>query len=297
MGVPDARIVTLAARQHGVVSARQLAALGVTRDAIKHRLARGWLTRLHRGVYLVGPLGDDLTSLMAAALACGRTAVVSHHAAASLHGLRPQWRGAIDVTVTEGQPRCQPGLRVHRAAVAEDERTYAEGIPVTTPERTIRDLAHSTTDRELARLIEEAQVQHKLDEPSLTRAVQRAAGRRGARALRAAAPKAEREPQMTRSEAERRLVELVRKGGLPRPRTNARVGGYEVDALWERERLVVEVDGFAFHGGRQAFECDRRKDADLLAAGHRVLRVTWRQLADEPEAVVARVAAALASAA
>lgn len=292
MGVPDGRIAELAALQHGVVSARQLAALGVSRDAIKHRIAHGRLTRLHRGVYRVGPLGNDFTGLMAAVLACGPAAVVSHHAAAGLHGLRPEWRGAIDVTVPHGQPRTRPGLRVHRRPLPEEDRTEAGGIPVTTPARTIRDLAAHATKRDLGRLIEEAQIQRMLDEASLTRAVSQARGLRGARALRAAAPRTD--PSITRSEAERRLLELVRRSALPRPHTNARVKGYEVDALWRDQRLVVEVDGFAYHGGRAAFERDRRKDADLLAAGHRVLRVTWRQLADEPEAVVARIAAALA---
>jgi very-short-patch-repair endonuclease len=255
-------------------------------------VAHGRLTPLHRGVYRVGPLDGPFTGVMAAVLACGPRAVASHDAAAHLHGFR-EWRGAVDVTVPEGQRRHRPGVRVHRRPLEADEVTTAHGIPVTTPERTIRDLAAATTTRELARAIEEAQIQRRLDEASLARAVRRAAGRRGARALRAAAP--EDAPSLTRSEAERRLLELIRASGLPRPVTNARVARYEVDALWPEERLVVEVDGFAYHGGRGAFERDRRKDADLLAAGHRVLRVTWRQLADEPHAVVARVASALAT--
>ena len=99
----------------------------------------------------------------------------------------------------------------------------------------------------------------------------------------------------TRSEAERRLLRLVERARLPRPETNARLAGYEVDALWRLQRLIVEVDGYAFHGGREAFEQDRRRDADLMVAGHRVLRVTWRQLTREPEAVAARLAVTLAS--
>jgi very-short-patch-repair endonuclease len=105
------------------------------------------------------------------------------------------------------------------------------------------------------------------------------------------------QPQMTRSEAERRLLTLIERAALPRPRTNTRVGRYEVDALWPETRLIVEVDGFAFHGTRAAFERDRRRDADLTAMGFRVVRVTWRQLVDEPHLVVARLAGALARAA
>jgi very-short-patch-repair endonuclease len=101
-------------------------------------------------------------------------------------------------------------------------------------------------------------------------------------------------PAFTRSEAERRLLALIRAAGLPPPRTNVHVGPYEVDFLWPAHRLVVEVDGFAFHSSRAAFERDRRRDADLQARGLRVTRVTWRQLEREPHAVVARLAAALA---
>ena len=269
----------------------QLRAAGATRNAVAHRVASGLLTRLHRGVYRLGPTHTTLTSPMAAVLACGPTAVLSHHAAAALHGIRPARPGAIDVTVTRGHPGSRPGIRVHRGRL---DRTVVNGIPVTTVPRTLLDLAAALPERELDRAIEEAQIRRKLDLASLTDAVHEGRGHRGARALRAAAAKAT-EPQLTRSEAERRLVELIRRAELPRPNTNARLGGYEVDALWPAERLVVEVDGFAFHGGREAFERDRRKDAELLGAGYRVLRVTWRQIAHAPEAVVARLALALSA--
>src|SRR4051812_23175674 len=95
------------------------------------------------------------------------------------------------------------------------------------------------------------------------------------------------DPTLTRSEAERNLVDLIRKAGLPPPETNTRIAGHEVDAVWRARRLVVEVDGYAYHGTRAAFERDRRRDADLQAAGFRVLRITWRRLQDEPLAVAA----------
>jgi very-short-patch-repair endonuclease len=287
-------MVRLAARQHGVVAAKQLSALGLTRDAVKHRVRHGRLTPLHRGVYLVGPNETPLTRLMAATLACGPEAVLSHHAAAALHGFGRE-AAVIDVTVRSGQPRTRRGLRVHRAKLGDEDVTTREGIPVTTPARTITDLAKTTARRELGRAVEEALIQRCIDTDTLTRAVDEAAGRRGARALRATAQT--RDPQITRSEAERRLKRLIEQAGLERPETNRRVGGYEVDAVWRSRRLVVEVDGYAFHGGRAAFERDRRKDALLTASGWRVIRVTWRQLVDEPHLVVARVAAALALAA
>ncbi|HEV2813783.1 MAG TPA: DUF559 domain-containing protein [Solirubrobacteraceae bacterium] len=232
---------------------------------------------------------------MAAVLACGPSAVASHRAAAWLHGFGPEVRGPVDVTVRGGQPRTRAALRVHRARLRPDEVTRSRGIPVTTPARTIRDLARTATTRELQRAIEEAQIQRKLDHASLTDAVDEARGQRGVRALRATAARAD--PRITRSEAERRLLTLVEKAGLSAPESNVIVGRYEVDALWRRERLVVEVDGFAFHGSRTAFERDRRKDAELTARGWRVIRVTWRQLTDEPHLVVARLSAALARAA
>jgi very-short-patch-repair endonuclease len=100
-------------------------------------------------------------------------------------------------------------------------------------------------------------------------------------------------PQLTRSEAERRFLDLIERARLPRPRTNVRIGRYEVDLLWPEQRLIVEVDGYAFHSTRAAFERDRARDAELIAAGYHVIRVTWRQLVEEPEATVALLAAAL----
>ena len=117
-------------------------------------------------------------------------------------------------------------------------------------------------------------------------------GQRGARALWAVLGAG---LGLTRSEAERRFVELVDRARLPRPETNVRIGSYEVDALWRAERIVVEVDGYASHSSRTAFEHDRRKDATLQAQGFRVVRVTWRQLVDEPVAVAARLASTLAA--
>ena len=292
MGAVDDVIVALAARQHGVVATWQLAERGVSREAIRHRVARGWLTVVHRGVYRVGPVEAPRAKFMAAVLAAGPTAVVSHHSAAELHGFRPARAGDIDVTVKRKRNR-RPGIRIHRTRRLEpSDVTHHDAVPVTTPARTIRDLAPALSLRDLERTIEEAQIQKKLDRLSLTDVVDQARGKPGATALRAAATQAD--PQLTRSEAERRMLELIRRAGLPRPRTNARLGPWEVDLYWPERRLVVEVDGFAFHATRAAFERDRRKDAELDAMGISVRRLTWRQLTREPEAVVARLARALA---
>jgi very-short-patch-repair endonuclease len=178
-------------------------------------------------------------------------------------------------------------VRVHRRELAPDDWLVRDGLRLTTPARTIADLSSSVPAVALQRLIEDAQLARLA-----TRAQLEAYGR-GRPALRAALA-AHDEPRLTRSEAERRLLELVRAAGLPAPRTNVRIQGMEVDMLWPAERLVVEVDGYEHHGPRPAFERDRRRDGRLLAAGYRVLRVTWRQIVDEPERVIAVLAASLA---
>jgi very-short-patch-repair endonuclease len=157
-------------------------------------------------------------------------------------------------------------------------------VPLTSPERTLLDLAATTDPRTLERAVHQARSSERLQE-----AIERHAGRPGAAALQALL-----DAPLTRSEAERRLLHLIRAAGLPPPRTNVRIGRFEVDALGPAERLVVEIDGFAFHGSRAAFERDRARDAELQALGYRVMRITWRQLERGPHAVVARLAAALA---
>jgi very-short-patch-repair endonuclease len=271
----------LAARRHGVVTAADLAAAGLVRRAVSRRVAQGRLRRLHRGVFLVGPLEGPRTREMAAVLAVGHDAAISHRSAAALWEILPPVDDPIvDVSVTRGHPRHRPGIQVHRTRRLH--RSVNAGIPVTTPLRTLVDLAAVSVDaRELERAVEEAQVRRLV-----TRRDLEAQGNRFASAV-------DHEPSLTRSEAERRLLALIRAARLPPPRTNVRVAGYEVDFMWPQHRLVVEVDGFAFHSTRAAFERDRARDRALLAAGYVVLRITWRQLVHEPEVVVAELAAAL----
>jgi len=280
----------LARRQHGVVTARQLADLGFGRGAVAHRAAQGRLERLHRGVYLAGPLEAPLTRAMAAVLACGPGAVLSHLAAAALWELyEPRPGDDVDVTLAGRRIGRRRGIRVHHAATADATSRHA--IPVTTPERTLLDLAAALPARELERAVEEAQIRRLTSHARLAAALRLHAGRPGTPALRAAL---RTEPALTRSEAERRALELIRAAQLPAPEANARLLGHEVDLLWPAHRLVVEVDGHRYHGTRGAFERDRERDARLQAQGYRVMRVTWRQLRREREAVVARLAAALA---
>jgi very-short-patch-repair endonuclease/predicted transcriptional regulator of viral defense system len=285
----DRRIVTRAARTEGVLTARALLEAGLSHDGIAHRVAHGWLIRRYHGVFLVGPVAGTLAEEMAAVQAIGEDSGLSHDAAGALWRIRATVAGPIDVSVAGRHARSRAGIRVHNVRTLE--LTTHRGIPVTTPARTLLDLAATVGADDLARAVEQARVLRltsDTDLRALLAAHPRAAGTRALRRV------LDVDPRMTRSEAERLLLELIRRAGLPQPETNVRVLGREVDALWRKGRLIVEVDGFDAHGTRMAFERDRRRDAELVAAGYRVIRITWRQLIGEPEAVLARLAGALA---
>jgi very-short-patch-repair endonuclease len=291
----DRRVIAIAARQHALVTARQLAAAGLGSRSIAHRVAQGRLRRYHRGVYLVASLPAPLTPEMAAVLACGPAAVLSHHSAAALWGIRTKPESDPDVTVIGRRARARAGVNVHRTRHHDpQDRTTRHGIPVTTPARTLLDLAPLLPQSHFDRALEQAQVQRLTTPRAIEVAVQRHPGHPGTGALTRAIAR-QHEPALTRSEAEARLLALIRSADLPTPNTNTRTHGYEVDLLWPTQRLIVEVDGYAFHSSRHAFERDRLKDARLQAAGYRVIRVTWRQIAGSPEAVIARLASALAT--
>jgi very-short-patch-repair endonuclease len=278
---PEAVIRARAARQYGVVTGAQMRAAGWGQRVIELRAATGRLTRLHRGVYLVGPTEVAYTAEMAALLTCGvARSGLSQDSAGAVWGFRP--RPAIVHVATTANVRSRDGFTVHRVKTLEV--TTHHGLQVTTPTRTLVDLATVLPPRELERAVNEALVQRLTTHAELAAALPS----RSSSALVT-------EPALTRSEAEQRLRELIGRAGLPRPRTNAKLGPWEVDALWPERRLVVEMDSYAFHSTRAAFERDRRKDAALVTRGYRVIRLTWRRLVNEPEALIAELAAALAT--
>jgi very-short-patch-repair endonuclease len=294
---PDAVIAELAAGQHGVVIRRQLVAGGgVSAHAIDYRVRVGRLQVLYRGVYRVGPVPAPWEPEMAAVLACGDTAVLSHRSAAAVWGFGPgrsNPRG-VDVTISGGHPRPGPGVRVHRVgALPSTETTTAHGIPITTPVRTLFDLAGVVGERAVEQALAEAERRGLATSRQLAKLTARHSGRAGVgavrRLLRRAAP-----PAFTRSEAEERFLALIRPARLPAPEVNVNLLGFEVDFLWRQARLVVETDGFAYHASADAFERDRTRNTSLTLAGFRVLRFTWRQLVDEPRTVVDQVEQALA---
>jgi very-short-patch-repair endonuclease len=279
-----------AARQDGAISLAQLAAAGMSRGAIDHRLSTGWLRRVHRGVFLVGPVAGPRAFEHAALLACGEHAVISHRAAGAVWELGPRRGELVEVTLKAGHRRAQPGIVVHQSELAPDEVTDAGGLRVTSPARTLLDLAATLPPHELERAVNEAQVLRIVTAAAVGALLARTPRHRGAAAVRAAFGEG---PAVTRSELERRMRALAYRIGVPQPRTQARVLGFTVDFLWPDERVVVETDGFASHGTRMRFESDRARDAALQAAGYRVLRFTWRQLVETPEIVAARLAVLL----
>jgi very-short-patch-repair endonuclease len=289
-------IMSLAAGQHGVVTRAQLVDAGFSADVVDHRLKRKRLRPLHRGVYLVGPLVARRVQEMAAVLACGRGAAISHRSAAMLWQLLPESaiRGPVEVSSERGDHTRRPGIRMHRVrTLPPDEVTMLDGIPVTTVLRTLCDLAGAVDRRELERALAEALTRRLASRSGILLHLACRSPARGLGALRALV-EMDAHPALTRSEAEERFLALVRRARLPHPVVNVTVGGYEIDFLWDPGRLVVEVDGFAYHSSARMFERDRRRDADLTAAGLRVMRVTWRQIVSEPEALVVRLAQALA---
>lgn len=284
-----------------MIAFAQLLALGFSASQIQKWVASGRLYRVHRGVYSIAPpeLLTRKGRYMAAVLACGPGAVLSHRSAADLHELRATDRRHIDVTVSREHKRIVQGVDVHRSrTLTVDDVTEIDGIPCTTVARTIHDLAAVVSRRATERAIEQAEIREILDLRKLQDVLARNARTRGARHLRAifadrfaAAP--------TESELEEEFLALCRAAGLPLPERQVHIipgdgeAAVRVDFCWRAQKLVVETDGGRYHRTPRAFESDRRRDQRLTLAGWRVLRITWRQLREEPRRIAAMIAQAL----
>jgi hypothetical protein len=276
-----------------VVGIRQLETLGAGRGAIAHRLSIGRLHQIYRGVYAVGHTClNREANWMAAVLACGTGSLLSHRSAAALWGVRQTARSSIDVLAPGKWRKGAAGIEVHTTRrIHPDDRARVGNIPVTSLARTLVDLTPLLTRPQLARAVEEAERLQLLDVRQVVAACDRRPGI-SKRPLLALLHEAT-EPQFTRSELERRFLDLCANADIPTPSLNAWIEGYEVDALWRDDRLIVELDGHEFHRTRQAFERDRARDAALQVAGFRVLRITHRRLVSEPKAVIADLRALL----
>lgn len=293
----DHAVAAIAARQHGVIAWRQLVELGFGRGAIRHRLATGRLHRVHLGVYAVGhPHIAGHGRWMAAVLACGDGALLSHRSAAALWGFASAAGSRVHVAATGRSRRGQPGIALHQVRrLHPDDRAVRDAIPVTAVARTLLDLAEVVGPRQLQRAFEEAERLRLLDVRAISWLLERSPGRHGLRSLGALLSHHCGPLPETRSELERSFVNLCGDAGLPLPSVNVKVADLEVDAVWPDRRLVVELDGYAFHRTRAAFERDRARDAELQLAGYRVLRVTARRLVDEPTAVAETIRLLLAT--
>jgi len=265
--VRDQEVARLAGQQHGVVSIAQLRSLGLDRRAVAKRARAGRLHRVHRGVYAVGH--QRLTfrgHCLAAVLACSADAAVSHRSAAALWRLLPPEAVPIHVTAPgRSGRRARPGIVSHASTSLDGGATAIHGIPVTRPARTLQDIKR-TGPRHLYLQVFRRAIDLRLIEPPAGPA-----------------------DELTRSELERRFLALCRRHRLPVPEINARIGGIEVDFLWRDQGLVIETDGFRFHGDRTAFEADRVKDAELQSRGLRVLRLTYRQVLSDASCVAATI--------
>lgn len=278
----------------------QLGGIGVTPTMVRNRLRRGSLVRLHRGVYAVGHrrLSRDGT-LLAAVFAMGHGAVVSHRDAAGLYGIRPANHREVDVT-TSAQRRPVPGIRIHRATLPSTHVTNRDGIPVTTLARTLVDLAHVVPKHHLRKALHEAEYVHRADTNAIEEALYATRGRNGTgyAAMREALQDAKADGlQLTRSELELAFAALVDRFALPRPKTNATVHGREVDAWWPGERLAVELDGWAAHGTRRAFQRDREKSNHLALHAITLLRFTHQDITHRQAWTAHQITAALKQAA
>ena len=288
----DAAIGVIAARQFGYITRQQLLDLGLSSNAIAHRVSAGRLIRVYAGVYAVGAMPTPpIPRAAAAVLACGPGAALSHFSALCLWGWHKPWDVPYHVTARSNHTR--PGIRVHRSsALARQDVRRHLGIRVTSPARTVLDVAPRLTDSPLRRVVREARLSRYMRESELADVVTRFPRHPGATRLK---PFIEAPSGPTRSEFEDAFLLFCHDHGLPRPRTNVRIAGHLVDAVFDAERLIVELDGYEFHGGRDSFETDRDRDADTLLAGHATVRITWERMRKRPRREAKRLLAILES--
>lgn len=290
---------TLADEQHGVVARRQLLELGMGPGQIKSWARRGRLVRLRPAVYALGH--GVLTQhgrWMAAVLACGEGALLSHRSAAALWGLRPPGGSLIETTTgVSGVRAREDGLRLHRSTIAVPRfATVHEGVPVTTVAWTLLDLAAVVRAPQLRRAVEVAEQLELFDLTQVNAALAVDPGRPGSRKLLTLLDDLrDHGVTRTRSEVEALLLQLCIDHGFPRPEVNRYDNGREVDFRWPRHRLIVEVDGWRYHRSRRAFATDRARDRAALTSGWRVARFPATEVLRDPGRVAAEIHALLTS--
>lgn len=292
------RVLEIARSQHGVAGRTQLVHAGASASMISRWLRSRRLVPFHRGVYAVGhDIVDVRGRWMAAVLSAGGRSALSHRSAGALWGICSQGTTS-EVIRSSGPGRSWPGLakdsrvgdralRVHRSRVlTPTDFTVRESIPVTTPARTLLDLASTLSGRRLESAVVEAEKRRLIDRRDLEEITARGPGWRGIKNLRRILEDWNGEATHTRSELEIRFLALCGEAAVPSPAVNVLVSGHEVDCLWSFARLVVELDGFAHHSDRATFERDRGRDLDLRRAGYEVVRVTSRMLSNDRQSLI-----------
>ncbi len=279
------------AAQWGLVTRRQLLADALSAGGIAHWLKSRRLFRVHRGVFAftAAPLAPE-ARWMAAVLACGEGAALSHYAVAAAWSMLryEEWR-PVDVTILGRSRQAAEGIKPHRTRhLPPSSLTIVRGIPATTVSRTLIDLADVAPDNHLRRAVDEADRLGWLNLRDLHEHAAKAHGRHGLPRIHALLNR-HRPTGLTRSDLERRFLSVTDAVSLPRPLINKKIHNHEVDFHWPDRRLVVEVDGYEWHRTRARFEDDRARDRTLTVAGWRVVRFTDRAPKDEPHTVRAQL--------
>ena len=268
-----------------MVHLRDLRAAGLGEGAIRSRVRAGRLHPIHRGVFAIGHRRLSREGRwMAAVLALGDRAALSHVSAGALWELRPSSAVRIHVTVptSAGRPS-REGIVVHRSAtLADDDVTTHDGIAVTSVARTLLDLAAMLTPPRLERAVERSLALRLFDLNAIEAVLATHATCRGATTLKRIIREIHYEPTLTRLELEARMLDLCATNDIQRPEVNVPIGDYVVDFLWPDATLIIETDGHRDHGTRTAFEDDRVRDGHLTMLGYRVVRVTYRRLTGRP---------------
>ena len=283
----NAAIRERARRQLGNVTRAQLLELGLSKGGIEWRLRSGSLASRYPGVYAIAPERIDPPALaVAAVLACGPQAVLSHASAAYLWGLIRYWEPLPEVTLTKGDRRPR-GILTHRCpALKRRDVTRQRDVPITSPERTVLDMTPRLTTKQRTRMVNDARLSGYVHLATLSDVLARNPFHPGTKLLR---PLAEDPSNPTRSGFEDDFRVFAARHDLPTPLINTYVNGYEVDAYFPDHKLIVELDSREYHSDEEAFEDDRERDAEQLKHGVRTVRITTARFTDTPVAEAARL--------
>jgi very-short-patch-repair endonuclease len=283
-------VARIAAGQRTLVRTDQLAACGLDKDAVAHRVASGWLHPVFHTIYSVGcgvlpPLALELAAL----LACGKSSLISHRSAAFVWGLIKEAPAQVEVSVVERECRSRKGIRVHRIKqIDERELRRHEGLWISSPARALLEIAATLPRHGLSDAVGEGIGGRLVNRAQIEATLARNPGRRGSARL-AEVIGDEDATTITRSRAEKAFLKLMRESGLPMPQANQKLGRYVPDFMWREQRLIVEIDSYTFHGGPNGFDSDHDKDLVYREAGFDVLRPTRSHVINEPMRILVLV--------